>query len=49
LGNLAMRVGRSLNFDPRTERIIGDDDANQLLGRRYRKEGHWAVPKGTST
>jgi predicted dehydrogenase len=46
LGNLAMRVGRSLNFDPRTERIIGDDDANQLLGRRYRKEGHWAIPKG---
>jgi hypothetical protein len=49
LGNLAMRVGRSLNFDPRTEQIIGDDDANQLLKRRYRKEGHWAIPKGTQT
>jgi len=49
LGNLAMRVGRSLNFDPRTERIIGDAAANQLLGRRYRKEGHWAIPKGTQT
>ena len=46
LGNLAMRVGRSLNFDPRNEQIVGDDDANQLLGRRYRKEGHWAIPKG---
>ena len=42
----AMRVGRSLNFDPRTEQVIGDDDANQLLGRRYRQEGHWAIPKG---
>jgi predicted dehydrogenase len=46
LGNLAMRVGRTLNFDPRTEQIIGDDEANQLLGRRYRSEGHWAIPKG---
>jgi len=49
LGNLAMRVGRSLNVDPATEQIIGDDNANQLLGRRYRKEGHWAIPKGTQT
>ena len=46
LGNLAMRVGRSLNFDPHTEQIIGDDTASQLLGRRYRSQGHWAIPKG---
>ncbi|MBM3726047.1 MAG: Gfo/Idh/MocA family oxidoreductase [Acidobacteria bacterium] len=46
LGNLAMRLGRSLNFDPRTERIIGDKEANALLSRKYRKGGHWAIPRG---
>ncbi|MFN0166601.1 MAG: Gfo/Idh/MocA family protein [Bryobacteraceae bacterium] len=46
LGNLAMRVGRSLNFDPRTERIIGDKEADALLSRKYRKGGHWAIPRG---
>jgi predicted dehydrogenase len=49
LGNLAMRVGRSLNFDPRTEQIIGDEQANSLLSRKYRQGGHWAIPKGTPT
>ncbi len=46
LGNLAMRVGRSLKFDPRTEQIIGDKEANSLLSRKYRKGGHWATPRG---
>lgn len=46
LGNLAMRVGRSLHFDPRTEQIIGDKQANALLSRKYRKGGHWAIPRG---
>jgi len=46
LGNLAMRLGRSLNFDPNTERVIGDKEANALLSRRYRKGGHWAIPRG---
>ena len=46
LGNLAMRVGRSLNFDPRTEQIIGDEQANALLSRKYREGGYWAVPHG---
>jgi predicted dehydrogenase len=46
LGNLAMRVGRSLNFDPRTEQIIGDEQANALLSRKYRQGGHWAIPRG---
>ncbi len=45
LGNIAARVGRSLTFDPKTEQIVGDDEANALTGRRYR-EGHWAVPQG---
>jgi len=45
LGNLSTRLGRSLEFDPPSERIVGDDEANRLLRREYR-EGHWAVPHG---
>ena len=37
LGNIAYRVGRVLNFDPKTEAIAGDNDATALLGREYRK------------
>jgi len=44
LGNIATRVGRSLAFDPQSEKIIGDDEANALVGRTYRQ--HWATPKG---
>jgi hypothetical protein len=46
LGNIACRVGRALEFDTKTERIVGDDEANRLLSRTYRKGGHWAVPQG---
>ena len=45
LGNIAIRVGRTLTFDPAAETIVGDDEAAALLGRSYRKGGHWAVPK----
>jgi myo-inositol-hexaphosphate 3-phosphohydrolase len=45
LGNICARVGRSFTFDPQTEQIVDDDEANQLTRRQYR-EGHWAVPKG---
>ena len=45
LGNIACRMGRSLTFDPASERIVGDEEANGLVRRKYR-EGHWAVPKG---
>ncbi len=44
LANIAARVGRVVRFDPRTEAILGDDEAAALLGRRYR-DGHWAVPR----
>ncbi|WP_165226347.1 Gfo/Idh/MocA family protein [Aquisphaera insulae] len=43
LGNIAMRLGRkSLKWDPRTEQIIGDDEASRMLSRPYR-EG-WTLP-----
>lgn len=45
LGNIATRVRRVVRFDPKNERIIGDDEAAKLVRREYR-EGHWAVPKG---
>jgi len=45
LGNIAVRVGRSLKFDPKNEQVIGDEEANKLVRRQYR-DGHWAVPKG---
>jgi predicted dehydrogenase len=37
LGNIALRVGRTLQFDAKTETIKDDAEANQLLGRTYRK------------
>ncbi|MEX2185561.1 MAG: Gfo/Idh/MocA family oxidoreductase [Pirellulales bacterium] len=43
LGNIATRLGRSLRFDPKAEQIVGDDEANRLVGRNYRE--HWGAPK----
>lgn len=45
LANISLRVGRSINFDPVEEAIVDDPQANQLLGRSYRKGGHWAAPQ----
>lgn len=44
LGNIATRLGRSLAFDPEREQIVGDEEANRLVGREYRD--HWGRPKG---
>ncbi|MBI4560278.1 MAG: Gfo/Idh/MocA family oxidoreductase [Candidatus Hydrogenedentes bacterium] len=38
LGNTSYRLGRSLQFDPEKEMFVGDDEANQMLKRNYRKE-----------
>jgi hypothetical protein len=35
LANIAYRLGRTINFDPRTEMVIGDDEASALLRREY--------------
>ena len=37
LGMISMKVGRSLDWDGATERIVGDEAANKLLRRDYRK------------
>jgi hypothetical protein len=39
LGNLTTRFGRSLEFDPRAEQIVGDEEASRLVARTYRD--HW--------
>jgi predicted dehydrogenase len=43
LGNTASRLGRSLTFDPKTERFADDKEANALVGRTYRD--HWGTPR----
>jgi hypothetical protein len=46
LGNVAYRLGRTLNFDPATEQVIGDDEANRMLrdgDRGYREP--YVVPE----
>jgi predicted dehydrogenase len=37
LANISYRLGRTLHFDPASERVIGDDEANKMLTRAYRK------------
>jgi predicted dehydrogenase len=46
LGNIAVRLQRSLRFDPQKEQILGDEEANALLTRKYREDGHWGIPAG---
>lgn len=45
LANVASRVGRVLEFDPKAEKIANDAAANELVRRKYR-EDHWGTPKG---
>jgi predicted dehydrogenase len=42
LANLAMQLGRTLTWDPKTGMIVGDDEANRLLTRPYRAP--WVHP-----
>jgi len=43
LSKVPLRVGRTLTFDGKTETFTGDDEANKLLAREYRKP--FAVPE----
>ncbi|MEZ0542142.1 Gfo/Idh/MocA family protein [Fibrella arboris] len=36
LGNIAYRLGRTLDFDPQKEMFVGDKQANAMLTRKYR-------------
>jgi predicted dehydrogenase len=46
LGNIATRLARTIQFDPAHEQIVGDDEASDLMRRKYRDGGHWGVPAG---
>ena len=43
LGVIAMEVGRKIRWDPKTETILGDPEAERLLGHSYRKP--WQLPE----
>ncbi|HEY7329300.1 MAG TPA: Gfo/Idh/MocA family oxidoreductase [Gemmataceae bacterium] len=43
LANLSMQLGRSLTWDADKHQVVGDDEANKLLRRPYRKP--WAHPE----
>src|SRR5207248_649963 len=42
LGNIALRAGGKINWDPTRERIPGDREADRLVGVEYRKP--WKLP-----
>jgi predicted dehydrogenase len=43
MANLSMKLGRSLTWDPAQGRVVGDEEANQLLKRPYRSP--WTHPE----
>jgi predicted dehydrogenase len=44
MGNIAVRLGQSLDFDPKAEKF-STAAANEMIRRKYR-DGHWAIPAG---
>lgn len=44
LGMISYKLGRSIEWDGQSEKIIGDKAANKLLSRDYR--GQWRYPEG---
>jgi hypothetical protein len=36
LGNMALKLGRELHYDPQQHRVVGDEEATKLLRRSYR-------------
>jgi predicted dehydrogenase len=43
LANLSMKLGRSLTWDAAKQQVVGDEEANRLLMRPYRKP--WVHPQ----
>jgi hypothetical protein len=42
LANIVARCNRTVQFDAETETVVGDQQANLYVGRKYRT--HWATP-----
>jgi len=47
MANLSQRLGRSLTWDGKAGRVVGDDEANRLLTRPYREP--WVHPTPASS
>lgn len=45
LANLSCQLGRSLTWDPDRGQVVGDDEANRLLARPYRRPWEHPDPK----
>lgn len=43
LGNICMKLGRKVKWNPQTERFIGDDEADRMLSRAMRAP--WRLPE----
>jgi predicted dehydrogenase len=43
LGNIAVRLRRFVKWDPIAEKVLGDSQAQALVGRKYRKP--WVLPR----
>jgi hypothetical protein len=43
LANISLRTRRMIEFDPHSERIVGNEEANKLLTRTYRSP--YVVPE----
>jgi len=43
LGNIAIRTGRKINWDPKKEKILGDKEAAKMVSRPYRPP--WELPR----
>jgi hypothetical protein len=43
LANLSMKVGRTLTWDAERQQVVGDDEANRMLRRPYRRP--WIHPE----
>ena len=37
LANIAIRLGRAIKWDPKSEQIVGDDEASRWMSREHRK------------
>jgi hypothetical protein len=42
LGNIAIRSGKKLRWDPVKEQIMGDDEVAKMTNRHYRAP--WSLP-----
>jgi len=40
LANIAIRMGRTINYDPVAEQIVGDEEANRLVNIPMRAPWH---------